>query len=459
MKRFSKFLGNILGLASLAILAVVLALIFSSLGDKQAPSVSRSPRQSPTAISVETRKPTPSVTLTPEDTTFRSPLPTPTKAPTNTPFPTATPTLPPSATPTPRILPTVPGPFPPGPKVIYSENTHNSTVTFWAASATDPVHRRPVATAADPRDFGIHAALSHDMTRIAYVALPPGTGHDRSIAELWVVNIDGLESYKLMEQVDLGPYVNYPLWSPDDQHIVVLRQSSHETLIIQTISKVDAKTGEETILVQGDETDRLIPLAWAPDGHKLYYHRWVEGKPTVWSVARNGGVPQFVTALNEGESYPLCHYLSPDGTKLLCSDLKNRDPVQYQVIVVSVEGAKEKQAIEAASGASEHYDPIWNTYDHEITVGIPPQGQTRAQLRVINITTRGVRDLPLEDETFYVPRSWSPDGEWLAAHEHSKSGGDIYLISSNGMRIHRIPVVGATSILGWVTADLATATK
>lgn len=328
-------------------------------------------------------------------------------------------------------------------------------MTFWAASATNPAHRRPVVKAADPRDFGIRAALSHDMTRIAYVALPPGAGHNRSIAELWVANIDGSESHKLMEQVDLGSYANYPLWSPDDRYIVVRRQSSPQSSSAQTISKVDVQTGKETILAKSDEAVWIEPIDWSPDGSNFYYRQGVDGKPTVWSVPRDGGTPQFVTVIDE-DSSPRCYYLSPDGTNLLCSEQKSRDPVQYQVTVVSVVGVKGKQIIDEASGASRHYHPIWGVYDSEITVDIPSQGQTPAELQVINIETRAARTIFLEGQASYVPYFWSPDGEWLAAHERSNPGGDIYLIGSDGTSIHRIPASGAISILGWITTDLTT---
>ena len=442
-KHLLEVAGSLLGLLVLIGLAVVLAL---TLSRQILPS-------EPTANLAAWQLTTP--TLIGE--TFDSPLATPTEAG-KAPLPTATATPGPVKAPTPtltaEVLPTVPGPFPPGPKVVYSENTPDGTVTFWAASAVDPAYRIPLVKVADPRDFGIHAALSHSASQIAYVALPPVAEHNRQIAELWVVNINGSGSHRLASKVDIGRYVNYPLWSPDDRYVVVRRQSSPEPPFTQTISRIDAQTGEETVLVKADDAVWLEPAGWSSDGYFFYYYLGSKGRDELWSVSEKDGSSQFVALIQEG-STPRCYYFSPDGTKLLCSELKSRNPVEYHVVIVPVRPNEKAQVMDEAAGGSEHYNPICGPRGQEITVDIPLI-QSSAELQVIDTETKVSRTLLVGDQEGYIPRSWSPDGNWLAAQKHLKPGGDLYLISSDGKSIHHIPATGAIDITGWIMSDLST---
>lgn len=447
MKRLLGSAKGFLGFLILVGIAIVLAQMLSH----QLPSLPLA--STPIALQTTASRST--------DKAFDSKLPTPTGVP-KTPSPTATdtqvpsfdsPVKTPTPTPTPKVLPTIPGPFPSGPNVVYSENTHDGTVIFWVASATNPGYRTPLVKVADPRDFGVHAALSHDTARITYVALPPDLGHNRQIAELWVVNVDGSGSRRLADKVDIGRYANYPLWSPDDRYVVVRRQSSPESPFTQTISKIDAQTGEETVLVKADDTVWLEPAGWSSEGH-FYYYLGSKGREDLWSVSEKDGSSQFVTLIQEG-STPRCYYFSPDGTGLLCSEQKSRDPVEYHVVVVSMRPGEKAQIIDEAAGGSEHYNPIWGPRTQEITVDIPLTKSSTA-VKVIDIETKAARTLLIGDQDRYVPRSWSPDGEWLAAQKYLTPGGDLYLISSDGKSIHCIPAIGAIDVIGWIDSDLST---
>jgi hypothetical protein len=156
---------------------------------------------------------------------MNSPLVTLTPIVTKIAIETPTPILP---SPTPEIIPTLSGPFPPGPKIVYSENIHDGTVTFWAASPINPAYRIPLAKGSDPNVFGINAALSPDGKLIAYTALPEWNDDNRLVADLWLVTTDGNEQRLLVEGADLGG-PGYPYWSPNSRYIAFVRSLTRST--------------------------------------------------------------------------------------------------------------------------------------------------------------------------------------------------------------------------------------
>lgn len=418
MRRILSVTGNMLLLAAVAALAVVLVKYGGLRGEEPTPQVG----------------------------VFQSPL-----GPTLPPAPLPpTPTPVPTVTPTPYVLPTVPGPFPPGPKVVYSENTHDGTVTFWVASAIAPAHRRPLVKVADPSDFGIGGILSHDGTMIAYDAMPAGAGHNRHLAELWVVNVDGSDHRMLANYVDLGG-VNYPLWSPDDRYIAFRRQTAKDAPFTQMIVTVDIQTGGETMLVSADETAWLWPLDWSLDGRYLYYDWAASGRHELRSIdtLQDNAIASVIILPEFGS----CLHLSPTGKELLCTVLEYRDPPSYAVVIIPIGPGPQRRIVGGASGETGYYEPIWNPNGQGITVNIPPQAEQHAELHIIDFKTREEQRIPSAEEE-YIPRSWSPDGEWLAAQKASSPRGDLYLINRNGSPINRLPAAGAIIIIGWITGDL-----
>ena len=341
--------------------------------------------------------------------------------------------------------------------MVYAENLHNGTVLIWAASAANPSLRRILATIADPADFGINAALSHDQTRIAYTVLPPLAGYNHFRAELWVMNVDGSRRQMLADRIDIGNPLNYPLWSPDDRYLAFRRQTAKEAPFIQTINIIDVQSGEETVLVSADETAWLWPLGWSVDGRYVYYKQGATDGVQLRRVDIGSGVSQNV-ALIEG-AIPACHFFSPDRQWLLCTILQTRRPPTYAVITVPISPKPLQQIVSGASGETGYYQPIWGPGSQEITVNIPPAAGVQAGLRVIDVRTKHGRSLISDEQDFFIPRTWSPDGQWLIAQQYSKPGGDLYLIAYDGVQIQRIPATGAIRVVGWLTGDLPGETR
>ena len=85
--------------------------------------------------------------------------------------------------------------------------------------------------------------------------------------------MDGSQDQLLATQVDIGRFVNYPLWSPDDQWIAFSRQTASEPPFVQTINALSLATGQELTLVSADDSTWLWPLDWSPDGRYFSYFR------------------------------------------------------------------------------------------------------------------------------------------------------------------------------------------
>ncbi len=477
MKRLLSIARGLLGLLALVVLVLALALTFGGLRRGAEPvswmfqSPIETPTQPPYPPPVTPSKPTP---LTPPPTIPPKPSP-PTVTVTLPPYPPPqTPTLPgtPTAVPTPRAtvtppvpgtptaMPTPSGPLPPGPKVVYAETSPDGAVTFWAASAVNPERRR-ILTTADPARFGVHATLSHDESRIAYTFAPT---NDRFAAELWVVRLDGAGRKRLASGIDVGRYVNYPIWSPDDRYVAVIREVLETSPQLspfpytQTISIINVDTGEDIPLVEAhvpsieEEARRnIFPLDWSPDGRFLYYRVGATGHVELWRVDVVTHAREYVNTISE-QGAPRCYFLSPDGRWLLCTVLETRDPPQYAVALVPTGPGQIEALIGGAHDAL--YNPVWHPSGQEVTIVLPPQANEQARLQTINVQSRARSTIAVSEEGVFLPRTWSPDSQWLAVQKFPETYRSLFLLSSDGAQIRQIQTTGGIEVIGWLTADL-----
>ena len=337
----------------------------------------------------------------------------------------------------------------------------DGTVTFWAASAVNPELRK-ILTTAEPARFGVHATLSNDGSQIAYTFTP---SNNRFGAELWVVGLDGTERRSLASGVDVGRYVNYPIWSPDDRYLAIIRQVSETPPQLspfpytQTISSIDVYTGEEIPLVEANVPSHeeehalwISPLDWSPDGRYLYYRLGTAGHVELWRVEVSSRSREYVRTMSE-QGAPRCYFFSPDGQWLLCTVLETRDPPQYAVTLVPT-GPGQVETI--VSGASDElYNPIWHPSGQEVTVNLPPQANEQAELRTINVQTRRTRAIAFAEKELFVPRAWSPDGQWVAVQKFPGMNRGLLLVSHDGTQVHRISAPRELEFVGWLSGDLS----
>ncbi len=451
MKRLLFSFGSLLGLVALAVLAIAIVFALQGISNRTEPSsqVFRSPIET---VSTPWPTDTPGAPL-PTRIIPVSPYPM-----TGTPTPVMTPsveltlraTMTPHIAYTPTLVPTVHTTLPPGPKIIYKQYD-NGTMTILAASASHPEFRQVLVTMLDPQQFGIQLGISHDETRIAYTVLPPDRSLDPFAADLRLANMDGSQDQLLATHVDIGRFVNYPIWSPDDQWIAFSRQTASEPPFIQTINALSLATGQELTLVSADESTWLWPLDWSPDGRYFYYIRGTT-RAELWRADIDHGSNEYLRLVWDGAA-PRCYYLSHDGQWLLCTVLELRSPVRYAIVIVPTTSSGEVETL--ISGATDElYNPIWYSDGHEITFNLPVQGAEQAKLQSINLQTRSIRTIMIAESTYFVPRSWSSDGQWLAVQQFPEDNHDLLVIDYDGIRVNRVPRSEGIEIIKWITRDL-----
>ena len=136
---------------------------------------------------------------------------------------------------------------------------------------------------------------SPDGKRIAFASDRSGSG------EIWVTDSDGLHPVQITAfgKGDSGT----PRWSPDSSRIVF--DSSAEGKLYQ-IYTIDADGGKPKRLTEG-AFENAIP-SWSRDGKWIYFCSERTGRPEIWKVSPEGGLPRQVTRRGGFAAFE-----SPDG--------------------------------------------------------------------------------------------------------------------------------------------------
>ncbi|MCH8920369.1 MAG: hypothetical protein IIA23_06625, partial [Chloroflexi bacterium] len=112
--------------------------------------------------------------------------------------------------------------------------------------------------------------------------------------------------------------------------------------------------------------------------------------------------------------------------------------------------------------AGYHLRPLWYTDSVHVTLGVLPFDGSPGRLVIMRRDGTDVTDLALDASGFDEPRSWAPDGSWLAV-SHSEGSSlanrgavSLVLVSNTGLRVTVIEGAdNATvdSVLGWVSVE------
>jgi hypothetical protein len=111
--------------------------------------------------------------------------------------------------------------------------------------------------------------------------------------------------------------------------------------------------------------------------------------------------------------------------------------------------------------AGDFLRPAWYP-DGRLTVSVLPVNGGPGQMVLTTIDRSDVTFLPQPATGYDTPRSWAPDGSWLAVSHSDGSSlanpgeGSLVLVSLTGQRVTVIvgaDNAGADTVLGWVKAD------
>lgn len=465
MKRLLSGMGKLVAFLALAVLMVTLSITIKGMrGDTtRITQVFQSPIETPT----RPHKPTP---MTPPATIHPKPsppigtatLPPPSPSQTLTPstIPTRRATVTPPVSSTPITMPTVQGPLPPGSKVVYGEvDGAKGNTVIWLVSVQNPKLRKMLTAITHRAGYGIQGAVSPNENKIAYLVIPPDVNEKEARTmggQLWVMNSDGTDARMI---ADRAGYL--AMWTPDSDalvfgRLVALESPRSPEIPFRTELYLAQTSGRDLRLLLADETAYgLQPLGWSADGLLFYYARiTLNGQWELWGVNRLSGATQILTPF-PNDYLIQSATLSPDGTRVLLKTLKER---QYGLIVLGVNGQEQKTVLSGATGDQpiHQYAATWSPDAMSILVHIPPQSGQVAHLEQIDLQTgqrHTVPTTPISDDEFFIPRSWSPDGEWLVVLEFPHAQSQAYLMRAAGGAMAQIPLAQSSNwvtMLGWI---------
>jgi hypothetical protein len=103
--------------------------------------------------------------------------------------------------------------------------------------------------------------------------------------------------------------------------------------------------------------------------------------------------------------------------------------------------------------AGSHVNPVWHPDGQRLSLGFESSGGGSGAVALVPVTGGGLSFLPAPESGFDEPKSWSPDGKFLAVEHHLETGqARLDLVSPSGQRgtVHDSPDY---RILGWYKSE------
>ena len=143
---------------------------------------------------------------------------------------------------------------------------------------------------------------------------------------LWVVRPNGLEQHRISSHPDVE--LTQPQWAPSADPLRLVYAAQHPTRSDRDVYIVDVATDAETVISSDSDDDR--GPTWSPDGTRL---AWLAvGSQSNLRIASIATPAAPTNPAADGISTPLAW--SPDGTKVY-----GPNPDQTRVLVVTVDGS------------------------------------------------------------------------------------------------------------------------
>jgi Tol biopolymer transport system component len=318
--------------------------------------------------------------------------------------------------------------------------------TIVAVDPEDTARRDEIAQIRHAPGYGVFASISPDGTAIAYTALPEDEP-EPSPATPAIAGIVGAagEVEVLAKDIDL---LVTPVWSPDSAAVVVRRNTPIANSAGMFELLLLGRDGARTTLVFRDGS-ALFPIAFSPDGARLYFATLDASGTDLWSVAAAGGGETAIAHLSDEIARDW--KLSPDGGTIAYTVAESGPQPRITTMTIDLASFAQADAV-AAPDQQLEFNPAWAP-DGDLTVAsVDPESGAGAAVAVaddgsasvIASTADGV-DLPLQ---------WSPDGETLAVRAVAAPGaGDaeshIAVVTEDGDR-ERVSSGADVLIVGWL---------
>jgi hypothetical protein len=201
----------------------------------------------------------------------------------------------------------------------------------------------------------------------------------------------------------------------------------------------------------------MAPVGWTLDSQGFFYLRGEpEHPPSLWKTDISSGTTQFQRTLPSNLVSGVS--LSPEATHLLFSVLEQHEPPLSALMVAPIQKEGEERII--FRGAKEdkpinQYAAIWSLNNQAIFVHAPPENERSSSLERVRIET-GQKDIiptvQIGSDEFFIPRSLSPDGNWLIVLKYPLPQSLVYLVKITDGQVVPLPLTQPSNwlaIFGW----------
>jgi Tol biopolymer transport system component len=314
--------------------------------------------------------------------------------------------------------------------------------------------RSTIATVEHASGYGIFATLSPDGQAIAYTALPSDTAKPGPAAPATaaIVDVNGNVT-PLANDVDL---LIAPVWSPDSASIVVRKNTPAPDAAGSFDLLLLGRDGSRATMTTWT-TASVFPIAFAPDGTKLYFAALNNAGTDLYSIAPDGTSETKIAHLSDQIARDW--RLSPDGATLAYSVAESGATPTIIAktldlatgVATDAMAPADLQAGPPSTGVARgELNPAWRSNSELTIASLNLDGGGNA----IAIGAAGAAAITANDDRIDLPLGWSPDGTTLAVRAvdgktPSEASTSHVELVHNGTR-ERVSESADVQIVGWI---------
>jgi Tol biopolymer transport system component len=259
--------------------------------------------------------------------------------------------------------------------------------------------------------------VDHAVGLIAYCSDQDGD------FEIWVMNADGSDQYKLTDNnaMDISP-----AWSPDGSQIAFItnRDGNDEVYVMH------ADGSHVRRLTQTPDANESFP-DWSPDGTQISFDSDRGGNWDIY-VMRNDGADQ--RRLTDSPSDDWISSWSPDGNRIAFETKRDGN---YEIYVMDTDGSNQHRL--TTNQAHDGF-PAWSPDGKRLAFMSRQDGDYEIYtMNVDGMDQQRVTYNPSEDSD----PAWSPDGEWLTFVSQRGGNDEIYIMKTDASSPHQLTDNGA----------------